>query len=118
MKIQIAAIAGLAIAAMHGSASAQDSFLGSIEEFPYNFCPRGWAPAHGQLLSISENTALFSLIGTKFGGDGRTSFALPDLRPVERPGIEGPEAPEEAEPGHASKLITCIAMVGIYPSRN
>ena len=46
----------------------------------FNFCPRGWALAEGQLLSISSNSALFSLFGTIYGGDGRTTFALPDLR--------------------------------------
>lgn len=54
--------------------------LGQITEFAGNFAPRGWAFANGQLLSISSNTALFSLLGTTYGGDGRTTFALPDLR--------------------------------------
>lgn len=57
-----------------------EPFIGQIQVFPYNFAPRGWAFCHGQLLPISENTALFSLIGTIYGGDGRTTFALPDLR--------------------------------------
>lgn len=48
--------------------------------FAGNFPPRGWATCDGQLLSISQNTALFSLLGTQYGGDGRTNFALPDLR--------------------------------------
>jgi len=48
--------------------------------FGFNFAPRGWTKCEGQLLSISENTALFSLLGTAFGGDGRTTFGLPDLR--------------------------------------
>lgn len=46
----------------------------------YNFCPRGWAETNGQLISIAQNTALFSLIGTTYGGNGQTTFALPDLR--------------------------------------
>lgn len=62
------------------TAVAQEPFLGEIRWVPYNFAPRGWAFCDGQLLSISENTALFALIGTTFGGDGRTTFALPDLR--------------------------------------
>ena len=57
-----------------------DPFLGEIRLFPYTFAPRGWALCHGQVLSISQNTALFALIGTIYGGDGRTTFALPDLR--------------------------------------
>jgi microcystin-dependent protein len=55
-------------------------FLGQIEAFPYNFAPRGWQFCQGQLLPINQNTALFSLIGTTYGGDGATTFALPDLR--------------------------------------
>ena len=47
---------------------------------PYNFAPRGWAFCNGQILSISQNTALFSLLGTTYGGNGQTTFALPDLR--------------------------------------
>jgi len=55
-------------------------FLGEIEAFAFNFAPKGWAFCAGQLLPISQNTALFSLLGTFYGGDGRTNFALPDLR--------------------------------------
>ena len=55
-------------------------FLGEIRLFGFNFAPRGWALCHGQLLPISQNTALFSLLGTMYGGDGRTTFELPDLR--------------------------------------
>lgn len=57
-----------------------EPFMGQIALFPYNFAPRGWAFCHGQLLPISQNTALFSLLGTLYGGDGRTNFGLPDLR--------------------------------------
>src|ERR1700749_3333919 len=57
-----------------------DPYLGEVRLFPYNFAPRGWMLCNGQLLSISQNTALFSLLGTIYGGDGRTTFALPDLR--------------------------------------
>ena len=57
-----------------------DAFLGSINTFGFNFAPRGWALCQGQLLAISQNSALFSLLGTTYGGDGRTSFGLPDLR--------------------------------------
>jgi microcystin-dependent protein len=57
-----------------------EPFLGEIRMFGGNFAPRGWAFCNGQLLSISQNTALFSLLGTTFGGNGQTTFALPDLR--------------------------------------
>jgi len=59
---------------------AQDPFIGEIKMFAGNFAPRGWAFCDGQLLSVSQNSALFSLLGTTYGGDGRTTFALPDLR--------------------------------------
>lgn len=55
-------------------------FLGTIAAFGFNFPPRGWAQCNGQLLPISSNEALFSLLGTIYGGDGRTTFGLPDLR--------------------------------------
>lgn len=54
--------------------------LGEIKGFAGNFAPRGWAYCDGQLLSIAQNQALFSILGTTYGGDGRTTFALPDLR--------------------------------------
>lgn len=57
-----------------------DPFLGQIILFAGNFAPRGWALCEGQILPINQNQALFSLFGTTYGGDGRTSFALPDLR--------------------------------------
>ena len=57
-----------------------EPFIGQIQMFGFNFAPRGWAFCDGQLLSIAQNTALFSLLGTTYGGDGRTTFALPDLR--------------------------------------
>ena len=59
---------------------SQATFVGQILLFPFNFPPRGFAFCQGQLLPISQNTALFSLLGTMYGGDGRTNFALPDLR--------------------------------------
>lgn len=57
-----------------------EPFIGQIQAFGFNFAARGWALCDGQIMAISQNTALFSLIGTTFGGDGRTTFALPDLR--------------------------------------
>jgi microcystin-dependent protein len=57
-----------------------DPFIAEIRVLPYTFAPRGWASCDGQLLPISQNTALFSLLGTTYGGNGKTTFALPDLR--------------------------------------
>ena len=57
-----------------------DPFLGEIRPFGFNFAPRSWAFCAGQLLSISQNTALFSILGTTYGGNGTSNFALPDLQ--------------------------------------
>jgi microcystin-dependent protein len=62
------------------AATAMDPFLGEIKLVPYTFAPRGYANCDGQLLAISQYSALFSLVGTIYGGDGRTTFGLPDLR--------------------------------------
>ncbi|MBN2236652.1 MAG: phage tail protein [Bacteroidales bacterium] len=58
----------------------QEGFIGEVKMFAGNFAPRGWAICDGSILSIAQNTALFSILGTTYGGDGRTTFALPDLR--------------------------------------
>jgi microcystin-dependent protein len=57
-----------------------DAYLGEIRLMSFSFPPKGWAPCNGQVLPISSNQALFALIGAKYGGDGKTTFALPDLR--------------------------------------
>lgn len=57
-----------------------DPFVAEIRIFPFNFAPTGWAQCNGQLLPLSQNTALFSLLGTMYGGDGKSTFALPDLQ--------------------------------------
>ena len=80
-----------------------EPFLGEIRLFPYSYAPRGWVACDGQTLQITQNTALFSLLGTTFGGDGRTTFALPDLRG---------KAPFTGQGGY------CIAMQGAYPARD
>lgn len=72
----VAVLSLLATTAVRG----QDAYLGEIRMFGFNFAPRDYAFCDGQLLPIAEFTALFSLLGTTYGGDGRTTFALPDLR--------------------------------------
>lgn len=57
-----------------------DPFVAEIRIFPFNFAPKGWAFCDGQLLPLSQNTALFSLLGTTYGGDGKSNFALPNLQ--------------------------------------
>lgn len=86
-----------------------ESFIGEIRMFGGNFAPQGWAFCSGQLLQIAQYDALFSLIGTTFGGDGQTTFALPDLRgriPIHRSGThqQGEAAGMETVPLNANHL--------------
>ncbi len=77
----LAALAIVGTILLSPVAQAQvEPFIGQLMLVPYEFCPRGWADAAGQLLPINQNTALFSLLGTNYGGDGQSNFALPDLR--------------------------------------
>lgn len=133
------AAATLALPLMAGMASSDahagpDPFIGEVMLVGYNFCPRGWAEANGQLLPISQNTALFSLYGTMYGGDGRTTFALPDLRgraPIhsgQAPGLPNKQQGQKGQlqslsagnPGDTGTLAMrwCVALTGVYPSRN
>ena len=77
-----AAMAALSLMGLHGTVSAQasDPFIGQIMCAGFTYAPKGWAELNGQLLSIGQNQALFSLIGTTYGGNGQTTFALPDMR--------------------------------------
>jgi microcystin-dependent protein len=81
-SIGIVVLAVALVAGMIWSPRAQASepYLGQIQTFGFNFAPRGWAFCDGQLLAISQYQALYSLLGTTFGGDGQTTFGLPDLR--------------------------------------
>ncbi len=65
---------------INSEAVSSDPFIGQVIMFAGNFAPRGWAFCDGQLLPINQNQALFSILGTTYGGDGRTTFGLPDLR--------------------------------------
>lgn len=88
-----------------------EPFIGEIQVFPFGFAPRSWAQCNGQLLPISQNQALFSLLGTMYGGDGRTTFALPDLRGRVALGVgagytQGERAGEEMHTLSVSELPT------------
>jgi len=80
LKASVAALAFSTLATPQAAFAQPDPYLGQLTLYPYNFCPRGWTEANGSLLAISSYTALFSLLGTNYGGDGRTTFGLPDLR--------------------------------------
>ncbi len=126
--------AAVALASSMGPAPAHaqsDPILGQLMLIGFNFCPRGWMSAEGQLLAISSNTALFSLYGTTYGGDGRTTFMLPDLRgrvPIgygQGPGLSNyawgqkagleyvtlitPEIPSHSHTGHVVAISGAVA---------
>ena len=86
-----------------------EPFLGEMRTVPYIFAPRGWAFCQGQLLPIAQNTALFSLLGTQYGGDGRTTFALPDLRGRIALGANGPH-PQGQAGGEATVALSAAQM--------
>src|SRR5687768_7038457 len=87
-----------------------DPFVAEIRIFPFNFAPKGWAWCDGQLLPLSQNTALFSLLGTTYGGDGRSNFALPNLQgraamhPGQGPGLSLHDLGESA----GSETVTLL----------
>lgn len=121
-------------------AKAQESYLGDVKLVAFNFQQRGWMECDGRLLPISQNTALFSLLGTMYGGDGRTTFALPDLRgrvpvgvgngpglnPVkqgEKTGGQQIAGGEKEDPNTGTQTPTLglrylICVQGMFPSRN
>jgi microcystin-dependent protein len=84
-----------------------EPFVGEIRMFGFNFAPQGWAQCNGQLLPIAENTALFSLLGTTYGGDGQATFSLPDMRsrgPVCQGQGEGLSSYAEGQAGGAETV--------------
>jgi microcystin-dependent protein len=87
-----------------------DPFVAEIRIFPFNFAPKGWAWCDGQIMPLSQNTALFSLLGTTYGGDGKSNFALPNLggRAAMHPG-QGPglSLHDLGEPG-GSETVTLL----------
>ena len=98
------ALAGVFCAAPRpAAAQAYEPFIGEIETFAFSFCPAGWAPLNGQLLPISQNQALFALLGTTYGGDGKTTFALPTAKPIFT--------------ATGATLQQCISLFGVFPSR-
>jgi microcystin-dependent protein len=105
-------------------------FLGMIAIFPYNFVPKGWAECNGQLVPIHSNQALFALIGTTYGGDGKTNFALPNLQdgiPIgkgQRTSVGQVTPISSSSHGRQNKdlkrlnIIYAIATEGLWPSRD
>ncbi len=98
------AVAATFLACASGAANAQavSPFVGEIETFSFSFCPNGWLPANGQLVSITTYNTLYNLIGTKYGGDGVSTFAVPNMRVVQTV--------------NKVKLTVCISYLGVFPS--
>jgi microcystin-dependent protein len=103
-----------------------DSFIGQIIMMASNFIPRGFMPCDGRFLPIQQNAALFSLLGTTYGGDGVTNFALPNLvskvpihqtatQPVQRVMVSGHGEDTSIA---TTQILYCICVQGIYPSRD
>ncbi len=86
------------------ASAGTDQYLGEVMTAAFSFCPLGWAAMNGQLLPINQNQALFALLGTNYGGDGRTNFALPTAKPIIT--------------ATGAALTQCIALVGAFPPRN
>ncbi len=108
------------------------TYIGEIRNFGFNWAPANWAHCDGQLLPIEQNMTLYCLIGSYFGGDGQTTFALPDLRGratvhmgpgdwhgQSGPGSYGDLAPSAGQAPVAGKTVvnSCIALDGEFPSR-
>lgn len=86
-----------------------EPYIGEIRVYSFNFAPRGWAMCRGQLLAINQNQALFSLLGTQFGGNGQTTFALPNLRNRVALGL-GPQAVMGQQMGSAIHTLSISEM--------
>jgi microcystin-dependent protein len=96
------------VAGCFGSWPAQagpQPYIGEVETFAFTYCPTGWLPLNGQLMSIATYSVLYNLLGTTYGGDGVTTFALPLAKPV-------------LTLNQGTQLIQCIAYLGVYPSQN
>jgi microcystin-dependent protein len=93
-----------------------EKYLGEIIYVAYNFAPRNTIWADGRTLPVQQYTALFSLLGTMFGGNGQTNFALPDLRKFKSPGVEYQVGDKLPDGTQYCKAV--IAYNGIYPSRD
>jgi microcystin-dependent protein len=99
------------IASAVPAAAYNEVYLGEVHAFATKYCPRGWAPADGSELKIDDHKPLFALLGFEYGGDGKTTFALPDLRTKQPAKLEG------IDKGHRFKLLWCVNVSdGSWPS--
>ena len=114
-----AALAFTGLAVSTPAAQAEQSFIGQIKAFGFNFCKRGTTPANGQLLAIAQYQTLFSLYGTMYGGDGRTTFAVPNMQGRRFIGAgQGPGSPIDFVQGQQPGAATRVLTVGNMPAHN
>jgi microcystin-dependent protein len=95
-----------------------DPFVAEIRIFPFNFAPKGWAFCDGQLLPLSQNTALFSLLGTTYGGDGKSNFALPNMQgnaPMHPGQGQGLSLRDLGEIGGAEFITLLVSEMPVHP---
>ena len=88
---------------LQGGSAQSEPYVAEVRTFAFHFCPLGHVRLHGELLSLSQNTALFSLLGTNYGGDGESNFALPATKPIYT--VTG------------ANLLQCMATQGVFPPR-
>ncbi len=117
-------VTGLATAASAAPAPPPAlTYIGEVRAFAFNYCPQGWLPADGHNMPIAQNQALFSLLGTSFGGNGVSYFSLPDLRgrtPIGTGSGVTLGQTGSAQPGSLPRflgLTWCMAVQGTYPPR-
>ena len=117
----LAAALTTAAGAAHAQPPPSVTYMGELRAFAFNFCPVNWLPADGRLLQIRSNQALFSLVGLNYGGDGVSTFALPNLAGATPIGVTtgaNPGQPATASPGAEHRFLTmtwCVAVQGTYP---
>lgn len=105
-----AALVATLLATTNASAATDvGQYIGEIQKFGFGYCPAGWAPTDGRLMPIPQNTALFSILGTQYGGDGQNTYALPKISALAEPSA--------ASGGVGRLTTTCIALTGIFPAR-
>jgi microcystin-dependent protein len=93
-----------------------DPILGQLIQVPWSWTMRGWMPCKGQILQINQNQALFALLGTNYGGDGHTTFGLPDCRPIETSG--GDLGHNHRREWKNNEIVTHICVQGYFPMRD
>lgn len=106
-RLLLIAAAAMMVSTVEASARAEP-YIGEIATFPYTFCPLGWLRADGSLLPIADYQPLYVLIGTTYGGDGLTSFALPKIASASAPSSQASAWP----------YAVCVSVEGVFPTQN